>query len=254
MDLEEVDPPSRGSKRQKNSIPEGYVIGEPKVYYTGLDVSLDYLKALLSAEVLLERGLKAIPHGRSPKLYASILRYDFSFQTEDAPLIPDEVLGEELSEDDDGGLEALHDAFMADAGGVEDGEAIDLFFPRNEDDVDEDPGGPAAAAALGPYAFTPPPELPAAPPPEPPPPPPWVADMEEQVPLEVDENKRPVLLPKKWGVFTVTAAPKAGRYGSYQVVCPFHRLNTRTGCKKQCCILGPGKAELVASHFIAPLS
>ena len=36
-------------------------------------------------------------------------------------MIADEVVGEELPEGDDGGLEALHDAFMADAGGVEDG-------------------------------------------------------------------------------------------------------------------------------------
>ena len=86
---------------------------------------MDYLKALLSAEDLLKRGLKAIPHGRSPKLYASILRYAFSFQPEDAPMIADEVVGEEhpalLPEGDDGWVEALHDAIMADAGGVEDG-------------------------------------------------------------------------------------------------------------------------------------
>ena len=162
-------------------------------------------------------------------------------------MIPDEVLGEELSEDDDGGLEALHDAFMAED------EEIDLFFPRDEDDVDEDPVDPAAAAALGPDAFTPPPELPAAPPPEPPPA--WVADMAERFPLEVDKDNRPVLPSPKWGVFTVTAIPRTGRYGSYQVACPFHRRGIHTWCKKQCRILGPGdRAAQVASHFIALLS
>ena len=122
VDLGEVETGNR-----RTPFPKATLLGKRRctMYYTGLGVPLVYVKALLSAEEFRTRGLKAIPHGRSPKLYASILRYAFSFQPEDAPMIADEVVGKEqpalLPEGDDGWVEALHDAIMADAGGVEDG-------------------------------------------------------------------------------------------------------------------------------------
>lgn len=79
-----------------------YVVGNPLIWYTsGLHVHPFYLRALLSAEILREKGVLAIPHGKYPSVYkemlfpgrarrpaaSSVLDVEADMQVDDAPIV-----------------------------------------------------------------------------------------------------------------------------------------------------------------------
>ena len=236
-------PPSQ--RRKGDVFPDGYSVGDAKIWFSSATVSRNYLLALALAEDLLAQyDIKQIVHGATDATYQKLLEGKVCIQrrhgrragmTKD---VDDDVAGfgneagDEANDDKD-----------------EDASAIS-YAPTSPAAAQSEPQTPAnPPAPLTPPASAPttcgPANLPEPPsPPAPAPTPPGDhgdeaidSEDEDDVPppaLPDDDQAAVILRTGKFGVFTLTPKQPSRRYtfGGFQARCPFHARSKVTGCKK----------------------
>ena len=230
-------PPSQRRKRGPVQ-PEAYYLGEPKIWFTsGTSVCWSYLCVLLQAPALVAEGLSMVPHGREAALYDRILTGNFDLSKRKRAVALHML--EDVIEGGPQDVPALQDEHaFPEAGNPEDGESEDLEPSDQEgndeaaSEGDEDDGGgdlatDGGADPLGDGAS----DADAAEP---------AADAQPDHPAAVEQ----VLRSGRFGIFRMTPKQPSDRipFGGYEASCPFHRKNSRTGCKKFCRMTEAGPA------------
>lgn len=264
-------------KRAANLIPDGYMAGADKVWYSTLrQVSRKYLLCLATAHELFQKGLASVPHGKTEAQYAAILSGDFNWgrarqqarhlaldiEPQDdqppPPQAPEEAEDQDLMDvlADEGFevalVEALAEALESQALEQPVADPAEHHVPGGEAapmEVDDDL--PLIALVDGRVQLQPPDPLAVAPPPAAPGDAPDLDTQADAAPPSDDGDLQSDVLRKAaWGVFKIR--PKHGRnqgggsglYGGWEASCPFHKKSRTTpACRKFISITGPTLAD-----------
>lgn len=227
----------------------------------------------LQTKVLLEAGVGAIPHGQDDTFYTDMLtnlalpslggprpeaESDLEVDVDDGgPLALEGAADDPMeSDDDDSIVQEMGVALgIAPASG---GGSSSPFVPKspNDDGDDDEPIGAASSMPKPSWGTATPIAAPTCPAPASPLPgggEPCLGGGVEHGSPPLDEDGVDVLCEfgvlesGRWGVFTITprqpGAHGAGAYGGFQAACPFHKKNTKSGCRKWIRIEGPSLAD-----------
>jgi hypothetical protein len=197
------------------------------------------LNARASSKDFFEGGCTVVRHGQLDPYYKKILSGDFSNCAAPAKAIAD---GAPLAADVDSGAEeharVPTSSHASDAGLDFDMEAELELLLAGDDEVAlaEDAGAGAEGPAMDAIVHD------------------GAVLEDEHVPVELAEEAPPLIEDVKkgsFGAFTFTPRskdhPKGGRFGAWEVRCPFHKLNPKSGCAKHFGVEGPTFAHQVAA-------
>lgn len=185
-----------------------YRPGSEKNYYATTLPSAAYMITLLRSDRLFEQGCKEVKHAASDEYYKLLLKGDFAKANsvfEDGPLELDVVETSAPIPLEDG--EALTDTLDFDL----EAEA-ELLYDNMLADLEVEEVAPDSS-------------------------------------IDSDRMTEPVSCEDPWmeylgrgncfGVFRFTRKPKAGRFGSIQAECPFHKLSKKSKCRRTVLLNGP---------------